>query len=303
MLCSRFLKPPHAMQPRPASTTSIERVFDALAARLRAGRCGRRSASRRVDDGRLGAAARRHGLPVPDRAEGLHSERRHRPAQRPDRSRPGHRLRGDGRARSARSWTSSRTDPNVAAFTANVGGNGGARSTSTSSRATERTLTADRDHRGAAAEAGARSGRARVPAEPAGDPHRRQPERAACTSSRCRIRTPTSCTASRRSSRRRCATSPGSQDVNSRPADHESAGRRRRSIASRSRRSASPSIRSSRRSTSAYGSRQVSQIFAPNDEYQVIMQVAPQFQQRSRRRCRCSTCRRRAASWCRCRRS
>jgi HAE1 family hydrophobic/amphiphilic exporter-1 len=30
---------------------------------------------------------------------------------------------------------------------------------------------------------------------------------------------------------------------------------------------------------SAYGTRQVSQIFAPNDEYQVIMQVAPQFQQ------------------------
>ena len=31
--------------------------------------------------------------------------------------------------------------------------------------------------------------------------------------------------------------------------------------------------------TSAYGTRQVSQIFAPNDEYQVIMQVAPQYQQ------------------------
>jgi hydrophobic/amphiphilic exporter-1 (mainly G- bacteria), HAE1 family len=31
--------------------------------------------------------------------------------------------------------------------------------------------------------------------------------------------------------------------------------------------------------TLAYGSSQVSQIFAPNDEYQVIMQVAPQYQQ------------------------
>ena len=30
--------------------------------------------------------------------------------------------------------------------------------------------------------------------------------------------------------------------------------------------------------SSAYGSRQVSQIFAPNDQYQVIMQVAPKFQ-------------------------
>ena len=31
--------------------------------------------------------------------------------------------------------------------------------------------------------------------------------------------------------------------------------------------------------SSAYGSRQISQIFAPHDEYQVIMQVAPQYQQ------------------------
>jgi hydrophobic/amphiphilic exporter-1 (mainly G- bacteria), HAE1 family len=31
--------------------------------------------------------------------------------------------------------------------------------------------------------------------------------------------------------------------------------------------------------SSAYGSRQVSQIFAPNDQYQVIMQVAPEYQQ------------------------
>jgi HAE1 family hydrophobic/amphiphilic exporter-1 len=31
--------------------------------------------------------------------------------------------------------------------------------------------------------------------------------------------------------------------------------------------------------SSAYGSRQISQIFAPNDQYQVIMQVAPEYQQ------------------------
>ena len=29
---------------------------------------------------------------------------------------------------------------------------------------------------------------------------------------------------------------------------------------------------------SAYGTRQVSQIYAPNNQYQVIMQVAPEFQ-------------------------
>ena len=38
----------------------------------------------------------------------------------------------------------------------------------------------------------------------------------------------------------------------------------------------------------AYGTRQVSQIFAPNNQYQVILRVAPEFQTRSRRRCRCS---------------
>ena len=31
----------------------------------------------------------------------------------------------------------------------------------------------------------------------------------------------------------------------------------------------------------AYGTRQVSQIYAPNNQYQVILQVAPEFQQRS----------------------
>ena len=31
--------------------------------------------------------------------------------------------------------------------------------------------------------------------------------------------------------------------------------------------------------SSAYSSRQISQIFAPDDEYQVMMQVAPEFQQ------------------------
>ena len=33
----------------------------------------------------------------------------------------------------------------------------------------------------------------------------------------------------------------------------------------------------------AYGTRQVSQIYAPNNQYQVILQVAPEFQQRSGR--------------------
>jgi Cation/multidrug efflux pump len=42
----------------------------------------------------------------------------------------------------------------------------------------------------------------------------------------------------------------------------------------------------------AYGTRQVSQIYAPNNQYQVILEVAPEFQ-KDRRRCRRSTCARR----------
>jgi len=47
----------------------------------------------------------------------------------------------------------------------------------------------------------------------------------------------------------------------------------------RSRSQRSPDRRSGELAlSSAYGSRQISQIFAPDDEYQVIMQVAPQYQ-------------------------
>ena len=44
----------------------------------------------------------------------------------------------------------------------------------------------------------------------------------------------------------------------------------------------------------AYGTRQISQINAPNNQYQVIMQVAPEFQ-KDPYACRCCTCDRRRA--------
>ena len=96
MLCSRFLKPPHSMR-HGRLYNAIEGVFDGW---LKAyGWTLKQSIRfRAVDDGRVGAAARRHGLPVPDRADRLHPERRHRPAQRPDRGHAGHRLRRDGGA-------------------------------------------------------------------------------------------------------------------------------------------------------------------------------------------------------------
>ena len=47
MLCSRFLKPPHA-QTHGCSTTLIERMFDALAARSTIARCRRACVPRRL---------------------------------------------------------------------------------------------------------------------------------------------------------------------------------------------------------------------------------------------------------------
>ena len=49
---------------------------------------------------------------------------------------------------------------------------------------------------------------------------------------------------------------------------------------------------------SAYGTRQVSTIYAPNNQYQVIMELAPEFQA-SPSAIGCSTCARRRATWCR----
>ena len=49
------------------------------------------------DDGGLGAAAGRHGVPVHDHPDGVHPQRGHRAAQRADRDHPGPRLRRAGR--------------------------------------------------------------------------------------------------------------------------------------------------------------------------------------------------------------
>ena len=48
----------------------------------------------------------------------------------------------------------------------------------------------------------------------------------------------------------------------------------------------------------AYGSRQISTIYAPNNEYQVIMELEPQYQM-DPAALQCSTSGRPAGSWCR----
>ena len=100
---------------------------------------------------------------------------------------------------------------------------------------------------------------------------------AACTSSRCRTPTPTSCTAGRRFSRPRCASCPASRTS---AAICRSRTRRSRStwIATRFRPLGLTVNQVETALYNAYGTRQVSTIYAPNNQYQVILQVAPEFQ-------------------------
>ena len=102
--------------------------------------------------------------------------------------------------------------------------------------------------------------------------------RRACISSRCRART------SRRSIRgapqleRRMRGSSRASGRDERPADRESAGRPSRSTAS------APAARRdgaarSRRAVRRVRSRQVSTIYTPNNEYWVVMELLPEYQQ------------------------
>ena len=95
MLCSRFLKAPHAIR-HGWFYNVMERMFDAW---LRGYSWSLRQTIRFKGTTMVvsAPAAGRHGLPVHDHPDGVHPQRGHRPAQRPDRDAPGARLRGDGR--------------------------------------------------------------------------------------------------------------------------------------------------------------------------------------------------------------
>ena len=118
----------------------------------------------------------------------------------------------------------------------------------------------------------------------------------ACTSSRCRAPTPTSSTRRAARSRRSCAALPGLQDVTSdlqitnpqvdvddRPRPRRGARRHARS-------------RSRRRSYNAYGSRQVSTIYTPTNQYWVILELLPRVPARPGGARRCSTSARRTGT-------
>ena len=172
-----------------------------------------------------------------------------------------------------------RTIPNVAAFTANVGGSAAAASLNVDLKPRdERTLTRRQIieelrpklarvpgvrvvlPNPPAIRIGGMMSRGAVSVRAAGSRHRGAVSRRAAVRGRA-ARTSRDCRTSTRTCRSR---TPSSTSI---------------STASRSPRSGLTVDQVESALSSAYGSRQVSQIFAPNDEYQVIMQVAPQFQQ------------------------
>ena len=159
----------------------------------------------------------------------------------------------------------------------NVGGNGGRLNVDLKPR-DQRDADGRPDHRGAAAEAGAHPGRPRLPARTRRRSASAACSRAASTSSRCRIPTPRSSTASAPQFEAALRDVPGLAGRHVRPADQ--ATRRSTSTLDRDQIAALGLTVDQVESalTSAYGTRQVSQIFAPDDQYQVIMQVAPQYQ-------------------------
>ena len=173
-------------------------------------------------------------------------------------------------------------DPNVLAYTANVGGGpggggGGARLNIELKPREQRTLTADQVieelrpklaripgirvflSNPPAIRIGGMMTPQPVPVHAAGPGHRR------------------SSTAWRRCSRRRCGTSTSIQDVTSdlqlrNPQLDVQLDRDQIAALGLTVDQVELAL------TSAYGTRQVSQIYAPDDQYQVILQVAPQFQ-------------------------
>ena len=203
-----------------------------------------------------------------------------------------------------------KADPNVLQFTSNIGSGGrrrgqqpGPASASTSSRSRERTTDGRRGDRRSCAARSPASGRARVPAESAGDPHRRADRRAACTSTRCRASTRPRSTSSRRSSSRRCARCRASWTSR---ATCSSPTRRSTSQLDRDRdraRSASRSIRSRPRWPTRTARSQVSTIYAPTNEYQVHHARRAGVPGPARRAVAALRASRQAARWCRSTRS
>ena len=215
MLCSRFLKPPHSQKHgvllqrdradvrRLAAAVRLDAAPDAALPRgddggLRRSRSSRRAiSSRSCRRASCRARTRAGSTSTPKAIQGIgFAEMVRHQQQVAD-------IVGQGSER-PRVHEQRRVRPGA------NGSNQGSMNIELKPRA-ERKLSVDQIIAGAAAEAVAGAGHARVHEQPAADQHRRPRRPRARTSSRCRTPTPTSCTTGRRCSKRRCATCPASR--------------------------------------------------------------------------------------------
>ena len=117
----------------------------------------------------------------------------------------------------------------------------------------------------------------RLPPEPAPDPDRRRADQEPVP-----VHAPgpghgRALPRARRCSSRGCGRFRASRTSRQRPADQEPAGRTSRSTGTRRPPSASPPRKIEDALYTAYGSRQVSTIYAPNNQYAVILEVDPEY--------------------------
>ena len=283
MLCSRSSSR-RTTQKHGRFYNATERMFDAWL-RLYDGTLRGDAAVPRGDDGRVGRAAGRHRVSLHDRAEGVPAERGPGPLQRQHRRRI--------RASASRRWsgTSKQVGDILDAGSEHrrvhqpgrADRRGGAHEHQGSMNVelkprSERDAVGRSGHRRAASEAGAGPGHPRVHGQPAADQHRRRGRRRALyqftlqdTDTEELYRWAPD---SRREDAGDCR---GSQDVNSdllvnNPQLSIDLNRDRISALGLTVNQVETAL------YNAYGTRQVSQIYAPDNQYQVIMQVAPEFQ-------------------------
>ena len=229
MLCSRFLKPPHA-QKHGWFYNATERMFDALAASSTTGRCGVSLRFRAVTMAVSVALLVGTGLPVHAGAEGLPAERGSGALQRsaPRRSRASASTRWCATSMEVAEIVAK--DPDVAGVQQQRRRRArrrrpeyrAASSIDLKPRA-ERKRSGRSDHRGAAAEAGAGARRPRLHGQPAADQPRRPAGRAQPLSVHAAgHRHRRAVSRGRRSSKTRCA-SCRARGRQQRPADQEPA--------------------------------------------------------------------------------
>ena len=294
MLCSRFLRREDREDARAVA-------YQALGARLQTDRSRalRADAASRCCGHRRATLAMLSLMAVLDRRASSTSCRRgsFRARTRPD---PERHHRGRRRGSRSRPWRDHqqavaaivRADPDVecvhvvasARAAANSSANQG-RLFITAQAAPSESRSADEVIDAPAAEAGAGAGHPRLPPEPAADQHRRPEHARASTSSRSRARTPRRSTRIAALLERKLHGLPQLQDVTSdlqiKNPELDVDDRPRRGRGARRERPG----RSRRALYDAYGTRQVSTIYTPTNEYWVILEVdarGPARRQRAR---------------------